>query len=138
MTNLIYLPRTPTKTQQIFELSCPFDNPFQGKASRYLFVCSAGLLRAPTAAAVATSLGYNARSCGSSPYALVPISVNLIEWAHRIFFVNEENYLAALDTFVGMPEYEEMLLNKSTCWDIEDIHDYGAYSLKKQVVELLS
>lgn len=127
-----------TKTQQIFELSCPFDNEFQGVASRYLFVCSAGLLRSPTAAAVATSLGYNARSCGSAHYALVPLSVNLIEWANRIFFVNEENYLAALDTFVGMPEYEEMLLNKSTCWDIEDIYNYGDYGLKQQVVELLA
>ena len=127
-----------TKTEQIYLLSCPFDNEFQGSASRYLFVCSAGMLRSPTAAAVATSLGYNARSCGSEHYALIPLSVNLIEWAHRIFFMKEENYLAALDTFVGMSEYEEMLLNKSTCWDIEDIYDYGAYSLKKQVVELLS
>ena len=127
-----------TKTAQIYLLSCPFDNEFQGNASRYLFVCSAGMLRSPTAAAVAISLGYNARSCGSEHYALIRLSVNLIEWAHRIFFMNEENYLSALDNFRPLPEYEEMLLNKSTCWDIEDIYDYGAYGLKNQVTELLS
>lgn len=126
-----------TKTQKIYELSCPFDNPYQGKASRYLFVCSAGLLRSPTAAAVAVSLGYNARSCGSEEYALVQLSANLIEWAHKIFFVNEENYCKALDTFHPLPEYEEMLLNKSVVWEIEDQYDYGDPTLRRVIKDLL-
>lgn len=127
-----------TKTQKIYELSCPFDSPYQGKASRYLFVCSAGLLRSPTAAAVASSLGYNSRSCGSEEYALIQLSANLIEWAHKIFFVNEENFSKALEIFGPLPEYIEMLLAKSVVWDIEDQYDYGDFTLKQTVMKLLS
>lgn len=127
-----------TKTDRIFLLATPYDNPYQGKASRYLFVCSGGLLRSPTAAAVASSLGYNSRSCGSEEYALVQLSVNLIEWAHKIFFMNEENYSRALETFAPLPEYTEMLLAKSVVWDIEDQFDYGDPTLRRIVTELLA
>jgi len=127
-----------TKTQQIYNLSCPFDNEYQGKASRYLFVCSAGLLRSPTAAKVAIGLGYNARSCGCEEYALIQLSVNLMEWAHKIFFMNEENYAKAMDTFRPLPEYEEMLLDKAVCWDIEDIYNYNDSVLVDTITKLLS
>jgi predicted protein tyrosine phosphatase len=126
-----------TKTQLIFLLSAPFDNPYQGNSSRYLFVCSAGLLRSPTAAAVGASLGYNTRSCGCEEYALIPLSVNLIEWAHKIFFMNEENYTKALDNFRPLPEYTEMLHAKSVVWDIEDQYEYGDYMLKQTITKLL-
>ena len=138
MASLKYKPEAKTNTQKIFELSCPFNNPYQGNASRYLFVCSAGLLRSPTAAAVANGMGYNARSCGSEYYALVQISANLIEWADKIFFVNEENYSRALETFAPLPEYTEMLLAKSVVWDIEDQFDYGDPTLRRIVAELLA
>ena len=127
-----------TKTEEIFELSCPYGNEFQGHMSRYLFVCSAGLLRSPTAAAVAISMGYNARSCGTEEYALIPLSLNLISWANKIFFVNEFNYLKALDTF--KKDYLTImdLKNKSVVWDIEDVYDYDSFNLKQTIKELLS
>ena len=79
-------------TKEIFELTCPYDNPYQGKDKRLLFVCSAGLLRSATGANLFAKKGYNTRSCGSEDYALTPISVNLITWAHRIYFMKRMNY----------------------------------------------
>ena len=110
-----------TMTAKIFELSAPYDNPYQGDNPRWLFVCSAGLLRSPKGAAVATELGVNARSCGSSDYALIPLSVNLIMWAQKIFFVNEENYNQALQTF-DLVGYSEDIVEKAVVMDIPDRH----------------
>jgi predicted protein tyrosine phosphatase len=126
------------RTAAIFELECPYDNMYQGNASRYLFVCSAGLLRSPTAAKVAMELGYNARSCGSADYALIPISVNLIHWANKIFFVEEANYLQAEETFFGDRPTLALLRTKSKVWEVEDYFDYNDYTLRGKVKELLT
>ena len=58
-------------------------NPWQGTRKRVLCVCSAGLLRSPTAAALLIAeWGYNARACGIEPgYALIPIDEVLVRWA---------------------------------------------------------
>lgn len=127
-----------TRTSLIFDLECPYDNPYQGTSSKYLFVCSAGLLRSPTAAKVAIEMGYNARSCGSSNYALIPISVNLVHWADKIFFVEEANFLEAEDTFFGDRETQILLRNKSVVWEIEDQYDYNDHILRNRVKELLT
>lgn len=116
-----------TLTAKIFELSAPYNNPYQSSRKRWLFVCSAGLLRSPTGAAVATEMGVNARSCGSSSYALIPLSVNLIMWAQKIFFVNKENYIDAKIEFEGSA-YEYDLDEKAVVLDILDI--YHAYDPK--------
>lgn len=83
-------------TAEIFKLTAPYDNPYQGADKRLLFVCSAGLLRSATAANLFAKKGYNTRSCGSAPYALIPFSENLKQWADKIYFVNEENYNAVI------------------------------------------
>jgi predicted protein tyrosine phosphatase len=127
-----------TFTQEIYELSCPFDNMYQGTASRYLFVCSAGMLRSPTAASVADRLGYNSRSCGSAEYALIPISVNLIHWANKIFFMEENNYCQTEEAFFGDNETLRMLRDKSVVWEIEDYYDRNAPTLRAKVEELLT
>lgn len=80
-----------TKTDAIFELTAPYNNPYQGNDKRLLFVCSAGLLRSATAANLFAKKGFNTRSCGSARYALIPFSENLKEWAHKIIFVNPYN-----------------------------------------------
>lgn len=128
-----------TKTELIFELNCPYDNPYQGKDLRYLFVCSAGLLRSPTAANVALDLGYNTRSCGSAfNYALIPISVNLVHWAHMIFFMNSDNYHEALINLFENEEAYKMLKNKAVIWDIEDDYEYNDLDLRSKVRKLLT
>lgn len=113
-----------TMTAKIFELSAPYSNVYQSTRKRWLFVCSAGLLRSPTGAAVGTELGANTRSCGSSSYALIPLSVNLIMWADKIFFVNRENYVEALTTFADTG-YETDIAEKAVVFDIPD--DYEAF-----------
>lgn len=66
-------------------------NPYQGKATKALCVCSAGLLRSPTIAKFLTGLGFNTRACGTSQdYALVPISEALLVWADEIYVVSGE------------------------------------------------
>jgi predicted protein tyrosine phosphatase len=127
-----------TLTQKIFDDNgCPYANPYQGTSTRLLFVCSAGLLRSPTAANVATKLGFNARSCGSADYALIGLSINLIEWADKIIFVNPANKLEAYDTFSVDDYYTELLRNKSVCWNIEDEYEYGHPDLIAQVTRLI-
>ena len=91
---------TGTKNDAIFKTTAPYSNHYQGSDPRWLFVCSAGLLRSPTGAALAIRKGINARSCGSEvDLALIPISANLVMWAQKIVFVNKENYQESLELF---------------------------------------
>lgn len=110
-----------TKTEQIFELTTPYNNPYQGNEQRLLFVCSVGLLRSPTCADVATKLGFNARSCGSVvDMALIPLSVNLIYWADKIIFMNAGIKVQALQYF---EDYYELIKSKSVVWGVADDYD---------------
>jgi predicted protein tyrosine phosphatase len=89
-------------------------------------VCSAGLLRSPTGAALAIRKGLNARSCGSAvDYALIPISANLINWADKIVFVNERNYQEALELFVDTGNLHYQLTTKSIVLNIPDVYNYN-------------
>ena len=126
------------RTPAIYDLSCPFDNQYQGVSTRLLFVCSAGLLRSPTAANTATRLGYNSRSCGSASYALIPTSVNLVHWANRIYFMEENNFLEATETFYGDRETLALLERKAIVWEIEDHYDFGDPWLTGRITELLT
>lgn len=67
------------------------NNSFQGKDKKVVFVCTMGILRSATAARL-YARKYNTRCAGTDPEALVPLSVNLIEWADELVFVNAENY----------------------------------------------
>src|ERR1700741_1419364 len=96
-----------TLTEKIFATDCPYENPAQTKAKRLLFVCSVGLLRSPTAQIVASTMGYNARACGSNvELALIPMSCKLIDWANHIIFMNRGNLDQSLKVFsvVGYAE----------------------------------
>ena len=59
------------------------ENPYQGESPRVLCVCSAGMLRSPTAAWVLSNdpWNFNTRSCGTEDYALVPLDAALVGWA---------------------------------------------------------
>lgn len=126
-----------TKTEQLFELSAPYNNPYQGEDKRLLFVCSAGLLRSATGANLYAKKGYNTRNCGTHAYALIPLSVNLIMWAHKIIFVNEENYLHAMKTF-AVSDYNEDIQQKGIILNIKDNYEYNHPELIKQLEEQLT
>jgi predicted protein tyrosine phosphatase len=80
-----------TYTEAMFKQNSPYNNPYQGKDKRVLFVCSAGILRSATAARIYAKK-YNTRAAGSEGYALIPVSHELVLWAQEIVFVNKENY----------------------------------------------
>lgn len=97
MSELINLddeePTKMTMTQMIFKSKSPYNNPYQGKDKKVLFVCSAGILRSATAARIYAKK-YNTRAAGSAPYALIPVSHELLLWADEVVFMSENNYLA--------------------------------------------
>jgi predicted protein tyrosine phosphatase len=69
-------------------------NQFQGSYRRVLCVCSAGLLRAPTAAWVLSQepYNYNTRAAGvTEEFALIPVDKVLLHWADEIVCLNEEH-----------------------------------------------
>jgi predicted protein tyrosine phosphatase len=113
-----------TMTDKIFECSAPYDIEAQGADPRLLFVCSAGLLRSATGANLYAKKGYNTRNCGTHQYALIPLSANLIMWAHQIIFVNRENFILAKATFLNTG-YDEDMERKSIVLDIEDDYNYN-------------
>jgi predicted protein tyrosine phosphatase len=114
-----------TKNSSIFKTSAPYSNHFQGEAPRWLFVCSAGLLRSPTGATMAAKYGINARSCGSDfNYALIPCSANLINWSHKIVFVNEENLWQLEQNFLGHQHLLNQIEQKQVVLNIPDNYEY--------------
>ena len=119
-----------TKNAEIFKTTAPYNNHSQGSAPRWLFVCSAGLLRSPTGAALAIRKGINARSCGSEiDLALIPISANLIMWAEKIVFVNENNYHQCLELFADHQMLHNLLTVRSLVLDIPDMYEYNDHEL---------
>ena len=79
------------------------NNRFQGDYRRVLCVCSAGLLRSPTAALVLSSdpYNFNTRAAGlNKEYALIPVDMVLLTWAHEIVCMEDhqaESIRAMLD-----------------------------------------
>ena len=117
---------TGTRNEAIFKTSSPYSNTYQGTDPRWLFVCTAGLLRSPTGAALAVRKGLNARSCGSDQdFALIPLSANLIMWAEKIVFVSSYNHYEATQTF----QYHDHLLHwiedKALVLNIPDKFNYN-------------
>jgi len=114
-----------TNTAKIFSDNCPYNNSYQTGAMRLLFVCSVGMLRSPTAQVVASQRGHNARAVGSDvDMALIPLSVNLINWADHIIFVNNENYVQSCNEFDKIG-YKEDIIKKATIWNLPDDYSWG-------------
>lgn len=97
-------------------------NPYQGKYKKVLCVCSAGLLRSPTAALVLSQeFNCNTRACGmSKEFALVPLDEVLLSWADLVVTMDEfqaqhVKYLFLSDNIPAKP-----VLNL----DIEDSYSY--------------
>ncbi len=91
--------------------------------ARYLFVCSVGMLRSPTAAAVAVKLGLNARSCGVDKEALIPLSDRLISWADVIVFMHHDAYIRAVNSIEDI-NLLSMMKDQAVIWNIDDDYNY--------------
>lgn len=99
-------------------------NEYQGKYKRVLCVCSAGLLRSPTAALVLSQepFNYNTRAAGlSGEYALILVDDVLLKWADEIVCMSKGQEL----------ELEIMMPRKPIiCLDIPDNFEYRNPALK--------
>lgn len=102
-------------------------NPYQGTAKKVLCLCSAGLLRSPTAANVLhQEFGYNTRAAGTSTdFALIPVDQVLVHWADEIICMSMEqvNYINAV--------YSNSIGDKPVIsLDIPDNYQYNDPELK--------
>jgi len=104
-------------------------NEFQGPAKRVLCVCSAGLLRSPTMAALLQhDYGYNTRAAGCvKEYALIFADVALVYWADEIVFAEQEHK----DTMLSYLEKQE--LPPHQVLDIPDRYSRGNMELEKLI-----
>lgn len=103
-------------------------NPWQGDYKRVLCICSAGLLRSPTAAVVLSQEPYNfnTRAAGlDTGHALVPLDSVLLEWCDEIVCMTEEQK-ARLDLLTTKP---------IICLDIGDSYAYRSPELIQLIKE---
>ncbi len=108
-------------------------NEFQGTAKKVLCVCSAGLLRSPTAAVVLASepFGFNTRACGlSQEFALIPIDEVLIHWADEIVCMEREHFEILIEN-PRVKAAKKLVI----CLDIEDSFPYMDDGLKWLIKE---
>lgn len=107
----------------------PWDNPYQGKDKKVLFVCSAGILRSATGSRLYAKK-YNTRCAGSESYALIRLSEELLLWADEVVFVNGMNHDSAAEKY-DLINYRA----KITVLDIPDQHEHMAPELVKAFEE---
>ena len=88
------------------------DNRFQGAYKRVLCVCSAGLLRSPTAAWVLSQepYNYNTRAAGlTEEFALVPVDKVLLHWADEIVCMSEDQKSDLIDMLFNLQEEKPII-----------------------------
>ncbi len=68
-------------------------NTSQGSAAKVVCVCSAGVLRSPTAAWILGNapFHFNTRSCGTENYALIPLTEELLTWADVVICMESKH-----------------------------------------------
>lgn len=100
-------------------------NRFQGDFKRVLCVCSAGLLRSPTAALVLAQepFNFNTRAVGASQeYALIPLDSVHVHWADEIVTMEKSHTLLVKEFIhkVGLVEHAPKIVQL----DIPDNYEY--------------
>lgn len=107
-------------------------NPHQGDSKKVLCVCSAGLLRSPTAAVILSQEPYNfnTRAAGiSQEYALIPVDQVLLEWADEIVCM-DGNQAKSIKKMMRKMEPKPIINLK-----IPDIYEYRDPELIKLIKE---
>lgn len=124
-------------TENIMNRLANVANRFQGEAPRVLCVCSAGLLRSPTAAKVLSQepFNFNTRAVGAVPeYALTPLDIVFIDWSDFILVMDRDHESVVLEmaeenkTFLRRPPIVRNL-------EIPDRFDYGNPTLERLIKE---
>jgi predicted protein tyrosine phosphatase len=96
---------------------------------RVLFLCSHNQMRSPTAERLFCKRpDLDVRSAGTSPYALARVNRQMLDWADRIFIMDEEQRRSLERRFRGHPALERLI-----CLDIPDDFTF----LQPELVELL-
>ncbi len=91
-------------------------NTYQGDTKRVLCICSAGLLRSPTAAVVlsAEPFNFNTRAAGiSEEYAMIQVDDVLLTWAQEIVCLDIDHFDALTQRFgdyLGRTETKPVLI----------------------------
>ena len=76
---------------------------WEGPAPRVLFICAAGLLRAPTAALItAREHGWNTRAAGIMDYALISVTPLLLAWAERVVVMEQDHKRLLCERFPAL------------------------------------
>lgn len=107
-------------------------NRAQGLHKKVLCICSAGILRSPTAAIVLQrQYGYNTRACGANTeYALIPMTPELLMWADEIVCME------AWQAYEAGRVLKECEIERDVyCLHIEDIYDYMSESLQDAILK---
>lgn len=86
--------------------------------NRFLFVCTANMLRSPTCEHVARTLGFSADSAGTDPCAVRPLTKEAVERAQEIICMETRH--AAIVTLLLPLERQEGV----KVWNIPDNYDY--------------
>lgn len=116
-------------------------NKYQTEVKKVLCVCSAGLLRSPTAANVLhQEFGYNTRAAGiTHEYALVPVDAVLLEWADEIVCV-EPDVMEQVVEFAtnNSNEFDSTLselLEKIKTLHVPDRYNWNAPELRQIILD---
>ena len=100
----------------------------QGTIRKVLCVCSAGLLRSPTAAVVLSQppFNFNTRAAGLVPeFALIVVDQVLLEWCDEIVCM-EKFHKETLELLMELPDYAKRPIK---CLEIEDNFSYRSSEL---------
>ena len=98
-----------------------YSNSYQGDYKRVLTVCSANMLRSPTIAHVlsAEPYNFNTRSAGTSDFALIPVTNDLLMWADEIVCADSE-HTTVINKMLQKLDIDKPLINLR----IPDVYEY--------------
>lgn len=114
-------------------------NRYQTDTKKVLCVCSAGMLRSPTAANVLhQKFGYNTRAVGCShEYALIPIDEVIVLWADEVVCMEKEHALV-VRPYVNNAELIRDKKIPIIVLDIPDKYSWGDSDLKFEIIDRYS
>jgi predicted protein tyrosine phosphatase len=111
-------------SEEIFRSTSLLRSAYETQTPTWLFCCSAGLLRSPTAARVAQQLyDVNTRSCGVHHWALIPFTYDLAFWADKIIFMDKACYNDVEQAYSYEKQWDKVS-HKCVAWNVPDKYEY--------------